>query len=117
DGQRHRAGVQTEVAAHDTAMLQKLRQDVLRHIDGDGEADALGRLDDGGIDSDGAAAAIHERAPAVGGIERRVRVNHSVDEVPGDGAECSAQGADDAGGYRGFEAERATDSNDELADA
>ena len=92
------AGVQAEVAADHPAVLHQLRQDVLGHVDRDGEADALGRLDDGRVDADDPAAAVHERAAAVAGVQGRVGLDDVVDQVAGDAAQRPAQGADDAGG-------------------
>ena len=63
--------MQAQVAADDVAVLHDLRHDVARHVDGNGETDALRGLNDGGVDADHLAAGFDERAAAVAGIERK----------------------------------------------
>ena len=55
--------------------------------------------------------------PELPGIERRVGLEHVVDQPARAGPERSAQGADDAGGDRALEAVRVADRQGELADA
>src|SRR5205823_14738769 len=86
-GDRHAAAVQAEVAADDAAVLDELRQQVLGRVDRDREADALGGQDDGRVDADHLAPAVHERAAAVAGVEGGVRLNHIVHEVAGAAAQ------------------------------
>ena len=74
-------------------------------------------LDDRGVDADDPAAAVDERAAAVAGVQGGVGLDDVVHQVAGDAAQRPAQGADDAGGDGRFEAERAADGDDELADA
>ncbi len=84
---------------------------------GNGEADPLRRLDDRGVDPDDAAPAVEQRAAAIARVERGVGLDHVVDEVSGDAPQAAAQGADDPGGHRRVEAERAADGDHELPDA
>ena len=83
---------------------------------GDGEAEALGREDDGGVDADDFAAGVDERAAGVAGVEGGVGLDDVVDEPAGGAAEGSAHGADDAGGDGGLEAVGIADGDHELAD-
>ena len=111
------AAVEPQVAADDAAVLHELRHDPPGHVDRDGEADPLRRLDDRGVDADDPAPAVEQRAAAVARIERGVGLDHVVDEVAGDAPQAAAQGADHPGGHRRVEAERAADGDHELADA
>ena len=45
------------------------------HVGRDGEADALGEVDDGRIDADDIAAQIEQRAAGVAGVDGGVRLN------------------------------------------
>jgi hypothetical protein len=109
--------VQTQVTADHAPVPQQRWQDVLAHVDGNGEADPLGRLDNRRVDSDDVPAAVHERAARVPGVQGRVGLDHVVHQVPGDATERPPDGAHDPGGQRGLEAERAADRHHELADA
>ena len=57
----------------------QLRQDVLGHVDRNGEAEALGGLNHGGIDADDVGPAIDERSAAVAGIQRSSVLNDVLD--------------------------------------
>ena len=114
---RHAPAVQSQIAAHHSAMLEQLRQDVAGHVDRDGETDSLRRLDDRRVDADHPAAAVDKRSAAVAGIQGRVGLNDVVDQVAGDAAQRAADRADDAGRHGRFKAERTADGHHELADA
>ena len=77
-------------------MLHELRHDPPGHVDGDGEADPLRRLDDRRVDADDPAPAVEQRPAAVARVERGVGLDDVVDEVAGDAPQGAAQGADDA---------------------
>ena len=98
-------------------MLEQLRQNVAGHVDRNGEADALGGPDHGRVDADDLAAAVNQWTAAVARVEGGVGLDDVIDQVAGDAAQGPPEGADDAGRDGRFEAERAADGDDELADA
>lgn len=56
--------------------LHKIPYQWLHHIDGDGEADGLGGVDDEGVDPDGLAEDVEQGAAAVSRIDGRIGLNH-----------------------------------------
>ena len=106
-----------DVAAPDAALLDQPAGDELGRLAADGEADALRRGDDRGVDADDLAARVEQRAAGVAGIERRVGLQDVVDQPAGAGGEGAAERADDAGGDGVVEAERIADGDGDLADA
>ena len=58
-----------------------------------------------------------QRPAGVARVERRVGLDHVVDQRARVGAQRPAEGADDAGGDGRLEAERVADGDDELPDA
>ena len=69
---------------------------------------------------DDAAAPVDERAAGVARVERRVGLDHVVDDAhraARAGRQRAAERGDDAGGHRAGEAVRVADRDDELADA
>src|SRR5439155_12615857 len=95
----------------------EMGQYVPGHVDGNGETNALGRLDDSRIDADDLAGGVHEGSAAVARVQGGVGLDDIVNQVPGDGAEGPAQGADHAGSDRRFEAEWTADRHHQLTDA
>ncbi len=73
--------------------------------------------DHGGVDADHVAARVDQRPAGVAGIERRVGLQHVVEQAAGLRAHRAAERADDAGGHRVLEAERAADRDRHLPDA
>ncbi len=80
------------------------------------EADA----GDGGVDADDAPEAVGQRAAGVARVERRVGLDHVLDQPTGRaraGRQRAPERRDDARGDRAGEAHRAADRDHELADA
>ncbi len=90
--------VQAEVAANDAPVLHELGEDSLDHVDRDGEADSLGRVNDRRVHADDPAVRVEQRAAAIAGVECSIGLDDVVDQVAGDAAQGAAEGADDAGG-------------------
>ena len=87
-------------------------------VDRHGEAEA--DPGHGGVDADHPAEAVGERAPGVAGIERRVGLDHVLDQPPGRagaGGERAAERRDDAGRDGAGQAHRAADRDDQLPHA
>ena len=105
-----------DVAATDAALLDEPAGDEFGGFAADGEADALGGGDDGGVDADDLGAGVEEGAAGVAGVEGGVGLEDVVDEAAGAGGEGAAEGADDAGGDGVFEAEGIADGDGDLAD-
>src|SRR5205807_113484 len=103
--------------AHHAAVLQELRQDVFGHVDRDGEAEPLGRPDDGRVDADHLTAAVHQRTAGIARVEGGIGLDDVIDEMAGYAAQRPAEGADHAGRDGGIETEWTADGDDELADA
>ena len=109
-----------EVAAGDFAGFDELPDDVLGHVDRDGEADA-GVLPawcvDGGVDTDDFAAQVDERAAGVAGIDGGVSLEKILVFVAVAVNLGAAFGADDAGGDGLLKCEWRTDGQYPFADA
>src|SRR5207248_7922398 len=108
---RHVANVQPQVATHHATVLHELRQDVARHVDRNGEANALGWPDDRRVDADHQAAAVDQGPAAVAGIEGCIGLDDVIDQVAGDAAQGAADRADYAGRDGRLEAERTADGD------
>ena len=113
--QRHGLAGDPDVAAAHAAIADQPRRDELGGVDGDREADALGGLDDGGVDADHLAARVDQRATGVARVERGVGLNHVFDQPTRAGLQRAAKGADDAGGDGRLEAVRVADGDGDLA--
>src|SRR5262249_15034279 len=100
--------------AHDSAVLHELREDVPGHVDGNGKTNALRGLDDRRVDADDLAGGVDERPAAVARIEGSVGLNDVVNQMAGDGAQASSQGADHAGGDGGLKSQGTADRDHEL---
>ena len=73
-----------EIAARDFAAADEAVQDVARHVDGHGEADAVvaaAGADDGGVDADEPAFGIHQRAAGIAGVDGRVGLDEILDSA------------------------------------
>ena len=105
-----------EIAANDPSVLHELGKDPLDHGDRDGEADALGGMNDGRVHADHPALRVEQRASAIARVERSVGLDHVIDQVPRDAAQGAAERTDDAGRHRRIKSERTADRDDELAD-
>ena len=84
-------------------------------VDRHREAEPLAAGDDRRVDADDGAGARHERPARVAGIERRVGLNHVLDQPAGPRAQRAAERADDAGRHGVLEAVRVADGDDELS--
>ena len=74
-----------------------------------GKADALRAHDHRRVDADHFAARRHERPAGIAGIERRIGLDHVVDQPAVPRAQRAAERRDDAGRDRRLEAERIAD--------
>ena len=109
DVERPRFAGDAEVSAVDAALLDQQAGDPAGGVDGDGEANALGAADDGGVDADDTAVRIDERSAGVAGVERGVGLDHVFDRATALAAQRPTEGGDDAGGDGRLEAERVAD--------
>src|SRR6266545_7794496 len=82
-GQRHILPTHTDAGATHVPVRDQLAHDELDGVHRDRETDALRRQDYRGVDTDHAAARVEERATRIPGIERRVRLDHVIDQSPG----------------------------------
>ena len=112
--ERHVLAGHAQIAAPDAAVAQERGQDGVDGVDRDGEAQPLAAGDDGGVDADDGAGAGHERAAGVAGIERRVGLNHVLDQPAGARAQRPAERADDAGRDGVLEAVGVADGDGQL---
>ncbi len=115
--QGHVAAVHSQIAAHDAAVLHELRYDPLGHVDRNGETDSLSRLNHRRIDADHPAAAIKQRTAAIARIQRRIGLDHVIDQMTGDAPERAAKRADHPRRHSRIEPEWTADRHHELADA
>src|SRR6267143_2404686 len=111
-------GLHAKESAMNATVGDEVVGDVLRGVDGDGEADpgsrSAGRID-GGVDADHFTVRIDERAAGVAAIDGCVGLDSFVDKGGLAGLHGAAQGADDAGSERGLETERIADGKNFLA--
>ena len=112
--ERHVLPRHADPAAPHAPFLDELGGDVLRGVDPDGEAQALGRQDHRRVDADHLAARVGQWAARVARVDRRVGLNHLVEQAAVPRAERAAEGAHDARGHGALEAERVTDRDEEL---
>jgi hypothetical protein len=87
---RHDPAVQTQVTARYPAMLHELRQDRLGHVDRNGKANALRRLNHRRVDADDMAVAIRQGATGIARIQSCVCLDDVIDQVAGNTAQRSA---------------------------
>jgi hypothetical protein len=78
---------------------------------------ALRGADHRGVDADNPAVAVDQWAAGITRVQRRVGLDHAVDQPPGRAAQAAAERADDAGRDRRLKPERIADRDDQLADA
>ena len=104
-----------DVGAPHAAVPHQLAEHEVRGVGRDREADALRALDDRGVDADHLAARGDQRPAGIARVERRVGLDHVVDQPAGAGAQRAAERRDDAGRHGRFEAERIADRDHELA--
>src|SRR5690606_17668609 len=84
--------------------LNKFPDQRFHIVDRDGEADALGWVDDQGVDADHFTQDVDERSSAVAGIDRRIGLNDVVISAVGD-VQGTVFAADHAYGYGVIQAE------------
>ena len=90
---RHRHGLRgdaDEGAAH-AAVLDDLAQHELRGVARDRKADALRARDHRGVDADHLAARGDQRPAGIAGVERRVGLDHVLDQPAGAGAQATGR--------------------------
>ena len=104
-----------DVAAPHPAVPDDLAQHEIAGVGRHREADALRARDDGGVDADHLAGRGDQRAARIAGIERRVGLDHVLDQPADLRAQRAAERRDDAGRHRGVEAERVADRDRDLA--
>jgi hypothetical protein len=85
-----------------------------RVIDRDGEAEP--DAGDGRVDPDDPRASVRERPSRVPGVQRRVGLDHVLDDATGAHRERTPERADDPGGDRAGEPHRVADRDDQLSD-
>src|SRR6185312_2832687 len=110
-------GDDSDPAADDAAVLDDVVQHAADHVHRDRktdafDAEALG--DDGGVDTDQRTAGIHQRAPGIAEIDRRIRLNEILEG--GDAELPTGGGADDAVRNRLRESERIADREHDISD-
>src|SRR4051812_31421261 len=104
-----------DVPASDPTMPQQLAYDQVSRVDCCGEADALRRHDDRGIDADHFAARVHEWSAGIARIERGIGLDHVVDQTSGLRTQAATQCAHDPGRDRALESIRVADGDRDLA--
>src|SRR5262249_30149596 len=85
-----------------------------RRVHRNRETDSLRTGDDGRVDSHDLAAGIDERTAGVARIERRIRLDHAVNQTPRLRAHRSPERAHDARRYSRRESEWIADRDDDL---
>ena len=113
--ERHVLSGDAEIAAPHAAVAQERRQDGVDRVDGDREAQPLAAGDDRGVHADDCAGAGDERAAGVAGIERRVGLDHVLDQPARARAQRPAERAHHAGRHGVLEAVRVADGDRQLA--
>ncbi len=106
-----------DVAAPDLAVAHQQHGDELRGVDPDREANPLRPREGRGVDADDASASVDERAAGVARVQRRVRLQHVIDEAARRRAQRAAQGADDAGRDGRLQPVRVSERDRERTDA
>src|SRR3989442_6856680 len=91
--QRHVLPRDADLAAPDLAMPDELAGHELGGVDPHREADPLSRKDHRRVHADDKAPRIDERPAGVARIERRVGLDHVVDEAPPNRPELASQDA------------------------
>src|SRR6202040_2385034 len=102
----------------DAAVGHEVVRNALGAVDGNGEADACGgaaRRVNRGVDADDFAVRIDERAAGIAAVDGGVSLNGFINESGLTGLHGASEGADNAGGERGLEAERITNGENFLA--
>ena len=113
--QRPRAAGDPEVGAPEAALRHQRADDLPRRVvDGHREPEADAR--DRGVDADDASASVGERAARVARVQRRVGLDHVVDDPAAPGRQRAPERRDDARGDRAGEPVRVADRDHELAD-
>ena len=97
-------------------MLDEHRCHPAGGLSGDGEADAAGVGQHGGIDPDHSALDVEERAAGVAGVDGGVGLDDVADGEAVGRLDAALQRRDDAGGERAVEPERVADRDRGIAD-
>src|SRR5258708_8383410 len=79
---RDRPAMETQIAPDAPAMLHELGQDVLRHVNRNGEANPLSRLNNGRVDADHLPPAVNEWTAAVARIHCGIRLSSIFPNAP-----------------------------------
>src|SRR5437016_14643222 len=80
-------------------------------------SDSLRGTDHRGVDADGAAVAVDQRAAGIARVERCVGLDDAVDQPPRRTTQATSERADDAGGDCRLKPQRIADRDDDLPDA
>src|ERR1051326_7807629 len=107
----------TDVTAPDLAILDEPAGDMLRRIDGNGEADSLRGQNHRRVDTDDFPARVDERPAGIAGIQPGVGLDYIVDQPSRLRAKRAAQRAHDTRRDGALKAIRVADGDGELADA
>jgi len=113
--QRHRLGRDTEMGAAHAAVREELAECEKRRVARYGEAQSLRAADHRRVDADDLAGRRNERAARAAGIERRVGLDHVVDQAAVARTEGAAERRHDASGHGRFETQWIADRDDEMS--
>ena len=100
--------------AHDLALRHELLHDPLGHVRGDGEADALGKIDDRRVNPDHFAMQVEQGTAGISGVDRGVRLDEVL--VSRQVHVFSTHSTDYPQGHGPVQAERIPDCQDPLPD-
>ena len=114
--QRHVLPGDADIAAPHPALADQPRGDKLDRRRRDRKADTLGHTDDRGVDADDLAGGGYQRPAGIARVQRRVGLDHAVDQPARAGAQRAPEGADHARRYRALKAERIADRHHQLTD-
>ncbi len=115
--QRHVLARHSQVGATDLPVGHQLCGHEFGRVDPHRETDALRREDDRGVHSDDLAPAVRERATRVARVERRVGLDHVVDQAAGHRAQRTPQRAHDTRRNAALKAQRVADRDHQLTHA
>ncbi len=113
---RHRLRRHANIAAPDASIAQQPTRHKLRGIDADGKADSLRRQNRRRVHPDYAPRRIDQWPARVARIQRRIRLNHIINQPPGVRPQRTPQRADHARRHRRLKSVRRADRNYDLPD-
>src|SRR5206468_6984588 len=107
----------SKVSAADTAASEELAYHPLGGVNRDGEADALGHPNDGGIDSDDPCPRVHQGAAGVARVQRDICLDDVLDQLPRATSQGTTKGADHTRRHGRLKPERIADGHHDLSSA